>query len=188
MKTKIKDIATVRTGIFAKPKTKGDIIYLQSSYFGSDGLLKQYVHPDLPLDSNIRKHLLTPGEVLFSAKGSRNLAIVFLNEYHPSVASSSFLILSPDFAKVMPEYICWYLNTPEIQMQLKKEALGTSIQSISKAVLEELYIPIPSLVKQQKIIELHELSVKAKSLKTEISTLESKVIEHHIFNLINSIT
>ncbi len=185
MKTQIKDIAYVRTGVFATPTSKGEIAYLQASHFDEYGNLKRFVKADLTSSDVNPKHILTPGEVLFSAKGSKNFATVFNYDYPASVASSSFLVLSPELSTIRPEYLSWYLNSPDIQIQLKKEALGTSIQSITKSSLEDLIIPIPPMDYQEKILKASTLCEMAKNIRYKISKLESKMIEDQIFNIIN---
>ncbi len=188
MKTQIKDIAFVRTGVFAKPTSKGEVAYLQSNHFDDQGNLKRYIKTDLSANSVNPRHLLSPGEVLFSAKGSKNFATVFTNVYPSSVASSSFLVLSPVFSDILPEYLSWFLNSPDVQIQLKKEALGTAIQSITKSSIEDLIIPIPPMKYQEKILEVTTLCEMANDLRNKISKLESKMIEDQIFTILNKQT
>lgn len=188
MKTQIKDIALVRTGVFAKPSSKGEVAYLQTNHFDDQGNLKRFVKTDLSANSVNPKHILTPGEVIFSAKGSKNFATVFTNGLPNSVASSSFLVLAPEFSIILPEYLSWFLNSPDVQIQLKKEALGTSIQSITKSSLEDLIIPIPPMKYQEKILELSALCERAKNIRYEISKLESKMIDDQIFTILNKQT
>ncbi len=180
----IKDIAYIRTGLFAKTATTGDIAYLQASHFDGNGHLKRHVKAGLTSVDVITKHVLSPGEVLFSAKGSKNFATVFTYEFPTSVASSSFLVLTLFRRDILPEYLSWFLNSPDAQIQLKKEALGTSIQSISKSSLEDLTIPIPSTRIQEKILDLSSLVNRAKNIRRKISKLESKMIENQIFDFI----
>ncbi len=188
MKTQIKDIASVRTGVFATPSSKGEVAYLQTNHFDEQGNLKRFVKTDLSTNSVNPKHILTPGEVLFSSKGSKNFATVFTYDYPVSVASSSFLVLSPEFSDILPEYLSWLLNSPDVQIQLKKEALGTAIQSITKSSLEDLIIPIPPINYQEKILKLTALCQMAKNIRYKISKLESTMIEEQIFNILNKHT
>jgi hypothetical protein len=90
LKTVLKNIATIQTGVFAKPISKGEIVYLQSKHFDENGELSDTLYPDLIADGKIEKHLLRKGDVLFSAKGTRNFAAICENENISSVASTSF--------------------------------------------------------------------------------------------------
>ena len=60
--------------------------------------------------------------------------------------------------------------------------MGTSIVSISKAVLEELEISIPDLQTQKAILIISHLRNLEKKLKQQIESLWEKQIQQQIFN------
>jgi hypothetical protein len=45
LKSALKDVAHIQTGVFAKPIAMGEIVYLQPKHFDEDGLLKHFLHP-----------------------------------------------------------------------------------------------------------------------------------------------
>ena len=67
MKTTLKHIANIRTGIYAQTVSKGTIVYLQVKHFDENGHLYEKVKPDLPLDNQTEKHLLNDGDFIFAA-------------------------------------------------------------------------------------------------------------------------
>ncbi|MBI9067858.1 MAG: restriction endonuclease subunit S [Salinivirgaceae bacterium] len=184
MKTKLKNITSIQTGVFAKPIQKGEIVYLQAKHFDENGELAETLYPDLDADSKIHKHLLKKGDVLFAAKGTRNFAAWYENEEIPAVASTSFFVIRLHDANVLPGYLTWFLNHPNTQTLLKGQARGSSIASISKAVLSELEIPIPNIQKQELILQLFKLRNKEKNLKQQIENLKEKEIQHLLINAI----
>jgi restriction endonuclease S subunit len=184
LKKRIKNIAIIQTGLFAKPSGIGELVYLQSRHFDEYGQLHSVLHPDLPAEGISEKHLLKVGDVLFAAKGTKNFAAVFENHNEPSVASTSFFVIRPTDNKVLPQYLAWFLNSHSTQALLKGQALGTSIPSISKQVLENLEITIPSIETQQVILQITKLRNKEKSLKQKIETLREKQIQQQIINAI----
>ena len=184
MKTLIKDITNIQTGLFAKPAGIGELLYLQSKHFDEFGQLHSVLHPDLPAEGISEKHLLKDGDVLFAAKGTKNFAAVFENHNEPSVASTSFFVIRPADKKVLPQFLAWFLNNPTTQTILKGQAIGTSIPSISKQVLENLEIPVPDIKTQKAIIEISKLRNMEKTLKQEIETLREKQIQQQIINAI----
>ncbi len=184
MKTLIKDIATLQTGLFAKPAGMGDIVYLQSRHFDENGQLLTTLHPDLGADGISEKHLLRGGDVLFAAKGNKNFAAVYEDHNKPAVASTSFFVLRLTGQKVLPEYLAWFLNNHSTQATLKGQAIGTSIPSISKQVLEDLEITIPSIERQKAIIQITKLRNKEIGIKQEMETLREKLIQQQIINAI----
>jgi restriction endonuclease S subunit len=177
LKTLIKDISHVQTGLFAKPSGIGELVYLQSRHFDEYGELHSVLHPDLLAEGISEKHLLKDGDVLFAAKGTKNFAAVFKNHNEPSVASTSFFVIRPTDNEVLPQYLAWFLNNPTTQTLLKGQAIGTSIPSISKQVLENLEIAVPSIEKQKAILQITKLRNKEKFLKKEIETLREKQIQ-----------
>lgn len=187
MKTDLKHIASIKTGLFAKPIAKGDIVYLQAKHFDENGQLKTSLHPDLKADTITDKHMLRHGDVLFAAKGTKNFAAWFEKTNQPAVASTSFFVirLQDDFGtKILPAFLVWLINHPTSQKFLKGKAIGSSIVSISKAVLEELEISIPSIETQEAILEITNLRNTEKKLKQEIETLREKQIQQLIINSI----
>ncbi len=184
MKTLIKDITNIQTGLFAKPAGIGELVYLQSKHFDEYGQLHAVLHPDLVTDGISEKHLLKDGDVLFAAKGTKNFAAVFENHNEPSVASTSFFVIRTSDNNVLPQYLAWFLNSHATQMLLKGQAIGTSIPSISKQVLENLEITVPEIEIQRAILQITKLRNKEKSLKQEIETLREKQIQQQIINAI----
>lgn len=184
MKTLLKNIATIQTGVFAKPAHNGDIVYLQARHFDENGLLLGELHPDLMADDISEKHILKIGDVLFAAKGTKNFAAVFEDYNPPSVASTSFFVIRILNEAVLPQYLAWYLNNPDTQQFLKNLARGTSIASISKAVLDDLEIFIPDLKTQELILKITQLRNTEKGLKQEIEILREKHIHQLIINAI----
>ncbi|MDP3462486.1 MAG: restriction endonuclease subunit S [Bacteroidales bacterium] len=188
MKTLIKKIADIQTGLYAKPSGVGDVVYLQSKHFDEYGHLHAVLHPDLMAKGISEKHLLKDGDVLFAAKGTKNFAAVFENHNEPSVASTSFFVIRPADNKVMPQYLAWVLNNHTTQTLLKGQAIGTSIPSISKQVLENIEITVPSIETQKVILQITKLRNKEKSLKQKIETLREKQIQQQIINAIKNIS
>lgn len=78
---------------------------------------------------------------------------------------------------MLPQYLAWVLNSHTTQALLKGQAIGTSIPSISKRVLENLEISLPSIETQEAILQITKLRNKEKSLKKEIETLREKQIQ-----------
>lgn len=184
MKTALKYIARIQTGVFAKTVSKGEIIYLQAKHFDENGELIETLYPDVNADGKIDKHLLRKGDVLFAAKGTKNFAALFDNENIPAVASTSFFVMRLFDKNVLPGYFTWFLNHPDTQLLLKAKALGTSIPSISKQVLEALEITIPTIEIQNAILQITKLRNREKALKQQIEILREQQIQQQIINSI----
>jgi restriction endonuclease S subunit len=184
LKKLFSQITEIQTGLFAKPLGEGDVIYLQVKHFDGNGQLQSTLHGDLLSDYISEKHLLKNGDVLFAAKGTKNFATVYEDHNKPAVASTSFFVIKPTYAKVLPEYLAWFLNSHATLTLLKSQAIGTSIPSISKHVLENLEIAVPSIEIQKTILEITKLRSIEKNLKQEIEMLREKQIQQKILNAV----
>lgn len=184
MKTTLKNISYIQTGLFAKTSLEGDIAYLQVKDFDANKILKPVLFPELVWEKNIERHFLENGNIVFASKGSNNFAATFKQSYLPCVASSSFFVIRLRSFDVLPEYVSWFINQPSAQNYLKGSATGTAIASISKSVLEDLVIPVPSIQKQKTILKVDQLFQKEKQLRAAIQTQREQLIQHQLTNLL----
>jgi restriction endonuclease S subunit len=74
--------------------------------------------------------------------------------------------------------VAWYLNLPTVQNTLAAQARGTSIMSISKATLGELEIPIPTIERQRRYIELSKLQKREQQLYAAIAERRKQILEY----------
>lgn len=182
MKTELKHIANIQTGVFAKPVAKGDIAYLQPKYFDELGKLTTNLEPDLNSVGISEKHILKQGDVLFAAKGSKNFAAQFDLKDMSAAASTSFFVIRIFEKNILPEYLTWYLNHPTTMKFLKAFARGTSIASISKEVLNDLEIIIPSLEKQQLIFKINDLRLTERQHIMKLLSLKQALNQQQLYN------
>lgn len=174
----------MQTGLFAKPTGQGEAVYLQSKHFDELGNLNTALYPDLVLGEISHKHLLSPGDVLFAAKGTKNFAAIYEESNPPAVASTSFFVMRLTNNNVLPEFLAWFLNQPQTQILLKGKAKGTSIPSITKSVLENLEMVIPPIEKQKLIGHLAKLALQEAKLRERILQQRKQLIEQQIINAI----
>jgi len=182
LKTELKHIATIQTGVFAKPVAKGDIAYLQPKYFDEDGKLTTNLEPDLNSVGISEKHILKRGDVLFAAKGSKNFAARFDLKDMSAAASTSFFVIRIFDKNILPEYLTWYLNHPTTMKFVKSFARGTSIASISKEVLDGLEIIIPSKERQELIYKINDLRSKERQIRMKLLSLNQALNQQQLYN------
>ena len=175
--TKLNNIATIQTGVFAKVLPNPNALYLQQSDFDGNGELRNTTQPTIIVAN--QKHLLTAGDLLLASKGNNNMCVIVPEIGQKCVASPSFLVIRlHDKSAILPEFVAWYLNLPAIQNTLAAQARGTSIMSISKATLGELEIPIPSIDKQKKYIELSKLQQREQEFYKAIAERRKQLLEY----------
>ena len=68
---KLKDIATIQTGVYLKSAPSPDTCYLQVNDFDEEGNIRPTVRPTTTVSSKAARHLLTESDLLLAAKGGR---------------------------------------------------------------------------------------------------------------------
>jgi len=182
MKKRIQDIAKVRSGIYMTEVPDGEIACLQVSDF--DRKLNQFITPapSLALNSRTKNHLLTKGDLILAAKGNYNFCTVFSKKMGKMVASSAFLVIQiQDKTMISPDYLCWILNREDTQAFLKANAIGTSMPSIGKTLIEALEVNIPLIDIQNKIVQIAGLQQREQQLHEEISSLRHQLIHYKLY-------
>ena len=182
LKTNLKNIASIQTGVFLKPQPEGEILYIQVKHFDNNLRLFPSLHTDIKEYSVTQRHLLISGDIVFAAKGSNNFAAVYQKEYPKAVASTSFFVIKLTDENILPDYLAWFINYSKTMELLKSYATGTSMTSISKTVLEELEISVPEIPVQQSILKINELRYRQKILINKIENLREQLIQQQIFN------
>ena len=185
MKIALKNLASIQTGIYEKPNLTGEVVYLQAKNFNEDGRLYFDVPPSLNINNKVQKNLLVDGDVLFNARGVKNFAIKYNAWMGVAVASSTFMVVrikSSYWDKILPEYLIWYINLPQIQAYFKSAATGTSLPSISKSVLEDLEVPVPSIEIQDAIVSSHQLRRQEKQITARIEELKEQLTQHQLLS------
>jgi len=185
---KLREIANLSSGIYAKPDYSPDTLYLQAVHFDEFGKLDVLLQPQLSSEGKAGKHLLQEGDVLFAAKGTNNFGVVYWSDYGMAVASSSFIVIrinakNQDY--VTSEYLAWFLsNTPEIRAFHRKQ-LGTTIPSISIKMLSEVDVKVPSMARQKQINHIQELRNKQKDLSIQLEAARESQTKQMLINAIN---
>ena len=81
-------------------------------------------------------------------------------------------------------FLAWFLNHHTTQKILKVQARGTSIVSISKAVLEELEMEVPSVEIQHYILKIASLRKQEVVIKNKLNELQEQYIQTLLIQLI----
>ena len=185
MKAKLKNITTTQSGIYEKNHPDGDILYLQVSDFKNGKELNNELKPAIINNERVEKFILQDKDLLFAAKGTSNFCVMYRLGKEKAVASSSFFVIRILNNNIDPEYICWFLNNPQTLNYLKAHAVGTSIPSITKTMLEDLEISIIPLEKQRMIVAYHNLQNREVELHTLIAQKKRLLTDHILYNVTN---
>ncbi|MCC6463116.1 MAG: restriction endonuclease subunit S [Saprospiraceae bacterium] len=184
MQKKLGYIASITTGVYEKTHPSGDTLYLQGKHFDAHGRFREdmIINPELQAEERLEKHLLQDGDILLIAKGENNRAGMYQKEIGQAVASSTFFVIRLTESSVLPEFLRWYFNTGYMQETFSGLSRGTQISSLSKKTLSEIEVPVPSLKKQQEILEIQQVWEKEKSLTMDLLNLKDAWYQKLLLN------
>lgn len=80
------------------------------------------------------------------------------------VVPSQFVIVKVRLNEVLPEFLAWVMNSPQVKKQLEQYKNGSSLKTINTGELGEIKINILSLSEQEKIIGINRLYLRETEL------------------------
>lgn len=184
MNVKLVDIASLHFGLYAKPKTTGEVCYIQTKHFNEEYQLTESIDTLLTPNKKNTSHLLLNGDVLFVGKGMRNFAWTYTTEIGEAIASSIFYVIRVDQTKVLPEFLTTLFNLNQTQAYFQSLGAGSSIPSIRKSELEAFTFDLPTIETQMKVVTLKDLHLKSKQLTQQILEEKQKIYQTAINKLI----
>lgn len=172
---KLSDIARIRAGFPFRTKIpEGErhfVVQMKNISPDGDIVWKDCDTTDI---EKLHTDWLEDGDILLSAKGGRNYAVLVKNvEKQKAVASPHLFIIRVKEHNILPAFLAWQLNQASVQKYFEQNAEGAVMKNIRRTVLENTPIMIPPLQKQQTIASLdHNLKQQRKLLKKLMATEE----------------
>jgi hypothetical protein len=133
--------------------------------------------PRVDADEGQLADRLAEGDILLPGRGSSYPARLFQCAPLPVfTAGQVFVIRARN--DVLPAYLCWYLNRPDVQAGITQMLAGSAIQALNKSSLQRIEVALPPLKDQQHIAELQSLANDRARLRLELGQLDHAEIEH----------
>lgn len=181
-KIKLKEVAQVISGIYMKGIPTGEIVCLQVKDLLMDS--PKTTASRIEYSPKLDSYLLKKGDLLFAGKGTTYLCKVF-NFDIPAVASTTLYTIRIKSRKVSPEYLCWYLNHPNVVAAIKTVQAGTGTPLIHKPTLENFEIIIPDIETQRLIVEISFLQKREKEILEAIAEKRMQITNQILINELN---
>ena len=174
------DVAELRTGFTFRGKIEevqsgnAQVVQIKDvrqsqAVPGNDSLVLEHL-PQILWEGRSNA-FIEPNTVLLPSRGGyfRATFAADVDGKLPVVASSQFLLLTAKSSQVMPEFLCWSLNQPQMQRYIEEIASqGSRMPMLSTAAARELTLEIPPLATQNKILRLNRLWVKEQQLTQQL--------------------
>lgn len=155
---------------------EGAVAVIQMKDIDDTNLLHAESATRVQLPEGKTHHLLRAGDLLFRSRGRSNGAAEVMEGIGTAVLAAPMLLIRPH--RVLPAYLCWYINTPATQAHLAAQAEGTSVRMISAEALKTLEVPLPPLDMQRRIARMAALAEREQALMMHIATLRRQQTHH----------
>lgn len=133
---------------------KGQVATIRTTDLDDDGNLDYATMPLADIDPNeFESFILDQDDVLVSRSGSIGIATVFRGHHAPTLAGA-FLIRLQAANSLNPDYLEILLNSKHGRVLTRRAAAGGVQKNINSQGLREIRLPIPSVVEQQRLVEL----------------------------------
>lgn len=175
---KLSDIAQIRAGFPFRGKIPGGkqhfVVQMKNLSLDKDILWQECDKTHIEKENT---DWLEEGDILLSAKGVRNYAVLVQNvEKQKAVASPHLFVIRVKPYQVLPAFLVWLLNQRVVQKYFEQNAEGSGMKNIRRSILENTPVIIPSLQKQQMIVALaHNLKQQRKLLE-KLMTIEEQMM------------
>ena len=121
---------------------------------------------------------LKPGDIIFRSRGRTTTAVIVPRNIGKAVLSAPlFLVRVKDTSRVLPGYLCWYINQTPAQRFLYQRTEGSALKMITLKHLGDLEIPVPALEVQGKIEKIAGMLRKETLLFEEIKRKRETYVE-----------
>jgi len=169
VKLKIKQLATVQMGYSFRSRLEasrgGEIAVIQMKDLLQDNTVGCKKLVKIEMETVKEHHLAQKGDLVFRSRGQITTAAILLEDPGKAVVAAPLLrirITKPD--KILPEYLNWYISQRDAQIFLASRAKGTVQKMISKQAVEDMEVYLPTLEKQQHIVDLANLSARERAI------------------------
>lgn len=160
--TLLKNISKIQTGYALRAKLledpNGSMSILQMKDVQPEGIKWQSLAAISPIGRKLPYYLHSE-DVIFCGRGTKIFAVPVLIQSENVAAGQQFFVLTPKEG-IPAEYIAWYINSKHGQRYFWKNAGASLIINVTKDVLENCPIYLPSveeLITFTKLIKSTEL-------------------------------
>ncbi|MCK4618590.1 MAG: restriction endonuclease subunit S [Desulfobacterales bacterium] len=188
MNLKIKQLATVRMGYSFRSRLEasrgGKVAVIQMKDLLQDNTVGCKKLVKIEMEIVKEHHLAQKGDLVFRSRGQITTAAILLEDPGKAVVAAPLLrIRITKSDKILPEYLNWYIGQRDAQIFLASRAKGTVQKMISKQAVEDVEVYLPTLEKQQHIVDLAKLSAQERTILGTLSEKRDQYISTLLMHL-----
>lgn len=176
---KLGNVASVRSGLVLSRKLSREISpycyqLLNLRAIHSDG----YILPDdlevfHAIEPLHQEYLTQQGDIIVRLSIPYT-AVLIDSDMVGVVVSSNFAIIRTSREYILPDYLLWLLNTPDIKKKLYESSSSNMLNAVRPTFYNDLDVSLPSLANQRKIAQLNSLAKREGRLLRELAKEKEK--------------
>ena len=190
MMVRLADIAVVQTGFPFRekvvPDPEGTLAVIQMKDIDdSAGLQLDGCTMITYEEKRYGKHLLNVGDVVIQSRGSKFPAAA-IDKPVRGIAALGLMVIHP--TRISSAYLAWVLNQARTREDLRSVSQGTYVPFISRAALEALQLPVPTIEVQEQIVAIAQLRRREEQLSKRLTELKNQYIDAQVWKAATSKT
>lgn len=178
------DLAEVRSGYSFRSRVEedsgGDLLVFQIRSLVERGTVQAEDGMRIYFPEVSPNLLLRRGDVLFAARGMRNVAAVIDFDPDRAIASGQLLWMRLKSEAIGPAYLAWWLNQRPAEQFFDKNKRGTRMPIITRRALLELPVAVPSHEWQRRFVELDQLHLRERAIAIRLSEKRDQLYEAQV--------
>ena len=184
--TRLKSISTeILYGVSESAKKEGKYKLLRITDIQNDKVNWSTVPYTDYDEKTVDQYLLKKGDLVFARTGATVGKSFLINENIEDVIYASYLIRVRPTPQIDSKYIKYYFQSIIYWEQVTDKSLGNGQPNVNGTSLSKLYIPLPPLAEQQRIVSAIEkafeqidiIEKNKLNLKTYIKQTKAKVLD-----------
>jgi len=180
MKKRLRHIAEIQAGHQFRGRVEadpdGNMPVIQMKDIDADRRLNAAGLTRIKLDRAPENCLATARDVLFLSRGNRLTATPVPTAAEGALVSGLFFILRPKLELIRPSFLAWYINQPSFQVQVQACVRGTGVAILAKSDLQDLWVLVPPVEKQERIVMLDDLFAKERKQFADLAEKRSQLL------------
>jgi len=172
---KLGDICTMDSGLILSRKRARNDMEVKRYYkvlslnnIEPHGDFNEHELEPFPSNEILQDHYFTKvGDVL--VRLNEPFTSVCIQKHQENVLIPSYFVsIEITDKNYLPEYVSWYLNSPNAKRKFHQAQSGTITPNINQNVIRDLDIPDMPLTEQKKITTIHQMYLKERRLLTQL--------------------
>lgn len=187
MKIELRNIASIQSGFSFRTRLEsmetGSVAVIQMKDLTSANLVccDELVKVDMDMPKG--HHLVRPGDLIFRSRGLTSSSALLVEDPGNAVLAAPLLRIRVNSKSVLPEYLNWYISQLPAQSYLASCAEGTALKMISKQSLENLEVFVPSIARQQLVVEMASLAAEEQRILKTLTEKRNQYISSKLLQL-----